>query len=119
MAREWGADGAYGPVQKGWRDSAERRGWRGEGREADPLISPSAPQICLPGPHSAQSKAVRGTAASASAARGPAGSLPPPCSSRVSLKASARGRCPLSSRWLSPPTPDSAASPSPASLATW
>ena len=44
----------------------------------DPLISPFPLQICPPGPLSAQSKGVLGIAASASAARGPAGPLPPP-----------------------------------------
>ncbi|PNJ41842.1 VSIG10L isoform 1 [Pongo abelii] len=74
---------------------------------------------CPPGPHSAQLKGVPGTAASASAARGPAGSLLPPCSSRVSPKASAPGQCPRCCWRPSPPTPGSAASPSPALLVTW
>lgn len=54
-------------------------------------------QICPPGPHNAQWKGVPRTEASAFAAPGWAGSLPPPCSSRVSPKASVLGRCHLSS----------------------
>lgn len=83
------------------------------------MVSLPAPQICPPGPHSAQSKAVPRNAASASAAGGPAGFLPPPCSFRVSLKASARGRYLLCSWRLSPRTPVSAGSLSPALLDTW
>lgn len=78
-----------------------------------------APQMCPPGPHSAQSKGVPRKPTSAFAAGGLAGFLPPPCSFRVSLKASARDRYPLCSRRLSPPTPVSAASLSPALLDTW
>lgn len=90
-----------------------------KGKEADSLISPSILQICPPGPHSARSKGVPATAAFASAAGGPVGFLPLPYSSRVSPRVSARGRCPLHSWQLSPPTLGLAASLSPASLATW
>lgn len=63
-----------------------------EGSRADSWICTSAPQIRPRGPHNAQSKGVPGTAAFASAARGQGASRPPPCSSRVSPKASARAR---------------------------
>lgn len=54
-------------------------------------------RICPPEPHNAQLKEVLWTAASAFAAPGLAGSLPPPCSSRVFPKASERDRCHLRS----------------------
>lgn len=77
FAREWAGSV---PTRRGQvKKRSEGAGVGGTGTESpDPLISLFPPQICLPGPLSAPSKGVLGIAASASAARGQAGSLPPP-----------------------------------------